>query len=167
MHVETHRPTMGETRAGGRDAAGQHGQVPTSTDSKGCCRGKTPGWSVSELGSHSTFDPDSEQPVPGHFPSTAGGWPRSCFPSHLHSCLLAVLFPWAGLGRKVSLTGWVPCGWASKEGRQIGGQYSRCSTCLPGTTLTHKPMQPPSLPRAQRPRQCCLPSAPPLSGVPG
>ena len=73
--------------------------------------------------------------------------------------LLAVLFEWAGLERKGSLGGqggWRSM-WMGQQGRQAGGRCFCCSACLPGTTLAQELIKPPSLPRPQRLRVCCLP----------
>ena len=62
---------------------GQHGLIPAKD-----ATGEKPLGGVFQTWvlSHSSFDPDSEPPVPGHFPSPAGGWPRRGFPSPFHSC---------------------------------------------------------------------------------
>lgn len=90
------------------EVARQRGQsLPPQTGglSRGCCRERTAG-GVFQSRSLLAWT------FPGHFPSTAGSWPRRHFLSSLLSCLLAVEFPWTGLGKKDSLRGLVPHEWA-------------------------------------------------------
>lgn len=64
-----------------------------------------------------------------------------------------------GWARKGSLSwrgGWGLL-WMDQQGWKAGGRCFCCSACLPGMTLAQEPIKPPSLPRAQRLRVCCLP----------